>query len=66
VVCWYHPAAIVDRAFIFEREQVEEGYAGLSTVERRLCTLQQQFTYFGGFKSFPDKARTTFSKIGWQ
>jgi hypothetical protein len=73
LVRWYHPAAIADTAFIFGREQVEEGYAGLSVGMWNAGCVRYQYdfddnllTSVVGFKSFPDKPRTTFSKIGWQ
>jgi hypothetical protein len=73
LVRWYYPAAIADTAFIFTREQVEEGYAGLSIGMGNAGCVRYQFDFDNnllspaeGFKSFPDKPRTSFSKIGWQ
>jgi hypothetical protein len=73
LVRWYYPSAIADIAFIFARDQVEEGYAGLSVGMWNARCVRYQFDYdsntistLDNFKSFPDRPRSIFSKIGWQ
>ena len=52
---------------------MEKGYAGLCVGMRNAGCVRYQFNFDNnlltsavGFKSFPDKPRTSFSKIGWQ
>ena len=73
LVCWYYPSVFADTAFLFAREQVEEGYARLCVGMGNACCVRYKFEFENnllssvvGFKLFPDKPRAAFSRIGWQ